>query len=29
MRMDVKLQWVASGNIDFYTFPARSLALKR
>ena len=26
--MDVKLQWVASGNIDFYTFPARSSALK-
>lgn len=25
-RVDIRLQWVGSGNVDFYTLPARSLA---
>lgn len=28
VRMDIKLQWVASDNVDFYTFLARNLVLK-
>ena len=28
VRMDIQLQWVASDNVDFYTFLARNLVLK-